>query len=268
MTLFVADLDRDVVRIAGPDAATYLQGQVSQDVLALKIGDSAFSFLLEPQGKVVVWGRITREADDSFLFDVDAGYGDALVARLNRFKLRTKATIEQVPLRVIALRGDLGPVITGDDVVASPFEWPDFEGVDLIGRAPHVSLPHTEISQADYDARRVAAGVPRLGAELDHDTIPGEAGALVIERSVSFTKGCYTGQELVARVDSRGSNTPRRVRRVVFAAPVAAGTTLTVDGNDAGMVTSSGGTVVLAMIKRSAFDATHCQAGDLTGDFF
>src|ERR1700754_2460551 len=99
------ELDREVIRIAGPDAISYLQGQLSQDVAGLAVGASAFTFLLEPQGKVSVWGRITRVADDAIVFDVDSGFAEAAMARLTRFKLRTKADIERLDWQVVAIRG-------------------------------------------------------------------------------------------------------------------------------------------------------------------
>src|SRR2546430_3889477 len=92
---------RDVVLVRGPDAESYLQGQLSQDIAALDVGGSAFSFLLQPQGKVDAWLRVTRLADDEFALDVDAGWGDAVVARLRRFLLRTKADIEAVGWNVV-----------------------------------------------------------------------------------------------------------------------------------------------------------------------
>ncbi|MET0666349.1 MAG: folate-binding protein, partial [Acidimicrobiales bacterium] len=84
-----AVVERDVVRIEGPEAATYLQGQLSQDVLGLDVGDSAWTFVLQPQGKVDAWFRLTRVGDEAFLADVDAGFGEAVLARLQRFLLRT-----------------------------------------------------------------------------------------------------------------------------------------------------------------------------------
>jgi folate-binding protein YgfZ len=94
-----------------------------------------------------------------------------------------------------------------------------------------------------------------MGAELDDRTIPAEAG--VVDRSVSFTKGCYTGQELVARVDSRGSNTPRKLRAVTLAVSgAAAGDPVVVDGREVGVLTSVAGTHALAYIRRDAVDAT------------
>jgi folate-binding protein YgfZ len=80
------------------------------------------------------------------------------------------------------------------------------------------------VSQDDYEAVRIEAGFPRHGAELDERTIPAEAG--LVEASVSFTKGCYTGQELVARIDSRGSNVPRHLRGLLLSGPAAPGDAL------------------------------------------
>jgi folate-binding protein YgfZ len=255
------ELERDVVRIAGPDAVTFLQGQLSQDVARLAQGDSAFTFLLEPQGKVCAWGRITRTfRDDELVFDVDRGYADAVVTRLTRFKLRTKADIEQLDWQVIALRGVLDRIDVAALVIAS-FDWPGFDGVDLMG--PDVSRgivsPVSAGDPTDYERRRIEAGVPKLGHELDADTIPAEAGPLVIEKSVSFTKGCYTGQELVARVDSRGSNTPRRIRLVHIESlgPVVptVGSDLVVDHKVVGRLTSVApapdGAVALASVARA-----------------
>jgi tRNA-modifying protein YgfZ len=248
-------LDRDVIRIAGPDAISYLQGQMSQDVVGLAVGASAFTFLLEPQGKVSAWGRITRITDGAIIFDVDRGFADVAIARLTRFKLRTKADIERLDWPVVAVRGDVWTNTSGEPVIAA-FDWPGFEGVDLMGddvEAPH-GVPIGD--RADYERQRIEAGVPALGHELDGDTIPAEAGAVVIEKSVSFTKGCYTGQELVARVDSRGSNTPRRLRLVRIDVGVPeAGSEVLVDDKVVGRLTSvaasEGGAVALAYVQRA-----------------
>ena len=86
------DVERDVVSVTGPDAGRYLQGQLSQDVVAM-VGRSAWSLLLQPTGKVDAWFRVSRRSDVDYVIDVDAGFGDAVVARLRRFLLRTKAEI-------------------------------------------------------------------------------------------------------------------------------------------------------------------------------
>src|SRR5262249_37222835 len=83
-------LDRDGIFARGPEAAAYLQGQLSQDVVAMRDDFSAWSWVLSPQGKVDALVRVTRRSEDDWLLDTDAGWGEALVMRLKRFKLRTK----------------------------------------------------------------------------------------------------------------------------------------------------------------------------------
>ena len=104
--LGVIPIKRDVVLATGPDAATFLQGQLSQDVAGLAVGASAWSLLLQPQGKIDAWLRVTRRGEDAFALDVDGGYGAAVIARLNRFKLRTKCELEHLTdWRCLAVRG-------------------------------------------------------------------------------------------------------------------------------------------------------------------
>ena len=254
-------LQRDIVRVAGPEAVAFLQGQLSQEVARLAVGQSAFTFLLEPQGKVCAWGRITRTDDDAILFDVDRGFADAVIARLTRFKLRTKADIQRLDWEVVAFRGEGGGSINVTAPVIASFDWPGLAGVDVMGPAVSTEAAWNTArvamgDSAEYERRRIEAGVPALGRELDVDTIPAEAGPLVIEKSVNFTKGCYTGQELVARVDSRGSNTPRRMRLVrVDEGVPEMGSELVVGEKVVGRLTSvapkGAGAVALASVARS-----------------
>src|SRR5690242_19722880 len=88
---------RDVVIVEGPDALTYLQGQISQDILQLDVGSSAWTFLLEPTGKVSGLARIVRAGDDRFELDTDAGFGAGLLARIDRFKIRVKVATALEP---------------------------------------------------------------------------------------------------------------------------------------------------------------------------
>ena len=259
MSVYVGE--RDVVSVEGAEATTYLQGQISQDVLGLAIGDSAWSLILQPQGKVDAWFRITRSGDDAYLLDVDAGFGEALLARLKRFKLRTKADLELSTWILHAYDDDADAAGPDAPIVAAS---PTGSGVDVIG--PALDTPVGEQgTEDDYARRRILAGVPAMGSELTESTIPAEAR--IVDRSVSFTKGCYTGQELVARVDSRGDNTPRRLRIVSGSGPVPADDQLRSGDDDAGVITSvvsnGDGWVGLAYVKRSFFDATTLSiAGD------
>jgi tRNA-modifying protein YgfZ len=222
------EVGRDVVRVSGPDAESYLQGQTSQDIVGLGSGASAWALVLQPQGKLDVFVRVFRLGPDEFLLDSDAGMGAVLLARLSRFKLRTKVDIEPLEWRAVAVRGpEAGPApVSGDDdlSVAAPFEWSGLTGYDLLGPHPVPPPEATTVEAAAYEAVRVEAGFPVHGRELDERTIPAEAG--LVETSVSFTKGCYTGQELVARIDARGSKVPRHLRGLVLSGPAQAGAKL------------------------------------------
>lgn len=256
---------RDVVAVVGPDARTYLQGQLSQDVEALEVGGSAETFLLQPAGKVDAWMRVSRLADDHFLLDVEDGFGPQVVARLTRFLLRTDCTVQEV-------QWDLVTVIDAEASAFSPpvgglalaVEWPGLVAVDLLG--PSVELPAglAEGSSRDWEARRIAAGIPAMGSEMDSATIPGSTG--VVERSASFTKGCYTGQELVARVNSRSAGTPTRIVRAVGSGPApAVGSDVTVDSDPAGHLTSvatlGDGFVALVSVRRAVATPAEAMAG-------
>jgi len=262
----IAETARDVVSVTGSDAARFLQGQISQDVDSLAANDSAWSLLLAPQGKVDAWFRITRRHDDTFLIDVDAGFGSVVVNRLQRFCLRTDATFTLLSgWRMLILRGafdttreaqaELKPELQVE--VQAEVTWPAYSGIDLLG--PELTAPtaNPSASPQQFEAARIRAGWPRMGRELTERTIPAEIGGLV-EVSVSFTKGCYTGQELVARIDSRGGNVPRPLRLLEISgcAEVPVGTAVNVDGEKVGEITSAaldldqGVTVALAPVHR------------------
>ncbi|MDQ2726588.1 MAG: hypothetical protein M3Y91_01690 [Actinomycetota bacterium] len=265
-----ATIERDVVVAEGPDAATFLQGQLSADVLALAAGASAWSWVLQPGGKVEVLARITRLDADRFALDTDPGWGDALTVRLKRFTLRTKVGLSQPAWAVVALRGpDAQPPATGGGIEAvADASWPGLVGYDLLGPGPTVPVDAVALDPADLEIARIESGIVRMGAELTERTIPAETG--LIDRTVSFTKGCYTGQELVARIDSRGSKVARRLCGLRLSGPgsgaasgsasaaagITAGAVLRADGKDAGTITSVAvsprlGPIALAYVRRA-----------------
>ncbi|MDP6976764.1 MAG: hypothetical protein QF575_09390 [Acidimicrobiales bacterium] len=243
--------DRDVLAVRGPDAEAYLQGQLSQDVVALAEGDSAWTFVLQPAGKVDAWLRITCRSAGHFLLDVDGGYGGALLDRLRRFLLRTDCTVEPLDWQAATLWGTTeGEAPAGG--VAIPLDWEGVEALDLLG--PEVAR---EAATDDWEPLRLAAGIPAMGSEIDGDTIPGATG--LVGRSASFTKGCYTGQELVARVDSRAAGTPTHLVRVRGeGARPAAGDAISAGGDEIGHLTSvatlGDGFVALGWRRRAAAD--------------
>ncbi|MEZ5244352.1 MAG: hypothetical protein R2707_04580 [Acidimicrobiales bacterium] len=251
---------RDVVRVTGEDAATYLQGQVSQDIDRIEVGGSAWSLVLDPTGKLVSWFRIHRIADNEFLFDLESGAAEATIARLERFRLRTKVDFAgESGWRLASTRG--GATAPEGDLVAE-VTWPGWEGTDVL-LAPSTPDPDLELDASAFEASRIRAGVPRFGVDLGVETIPAEGGAPLIERAVSFTKGCYTGQELVARIDSRGGNVPRPVRVLTADEPLALGAEVVLDGQEIGRVTSVAGSVALAPVLRKAEPGTTVAVGGI-----
>jgi folate-binding protein YgfZ len=231
----------DVLSVSGPDAATYLQGQSSQDVSGLELGQSAESLLLSPQGKIDAYFRLTLVAPDQFVIDTDPGYGAVVTARLERFRLRMKVDIQPLDWVRVAVRGpDSADALVGRPEVVASVEWPGWSGIDLLGPAPVADLGRWVDDQVvpcgdqAWEAARIEAGVPVNGREVVEGSIAAELG--LVDRTVSFTKGCFTGQELVARIDSRGSNVARRLRGLIVRSlpgegpPPAGATVFTADG--------------------------------------
>lgn len=231
---------RDAVVVTGPDAVGWLQGQLSQDVAGLAVGQSAETLVLSPQGKIDAAGRLTVLADDAVLIDTEAGFGAQLHERLRRFKLRVQAELATGSVACLELRGpraaeaagglearvggepvgeqaDPADVLAGSGTIRAEVTWPG-GGVDVLGHGAEQAVSFGLAPVCDpgaFEALRIEAGVPRLGRELTERTIAQEVPGLV-ERTVSFTKGCFTGQELVARLDARGGNVPRHLRLVVL----------------------------------------------------
>ena len=223
---------RDVVTVVGPDARRYLHSQVAQDIEAMAVGEGRWTLVLAPNGRVDVLARIHCVTDELFELDTESGYGDELAQRLNRFKIRVKAdlTTESRDLSDAHRFGWWG---TG--------EWAADDG---------------------YEAARVAAGWPAMGSEIvPGERIPAEVG--VVNASVSFTKGCYPGQELVERMDSRGSPAPNQLRIVTVGDDAKPGDPIVdpadANGEPVGSLTSVAGGRALGYVKRGS------NVGDVPG---
>jgi len=246
-TTFWVPVARDVVRVHGRDAVSYLHSQLSQDVAALEVGASAWSLLLQPAGRVDVLLRASRTADDEVVLDTDAGFGEVMTARLARFKIRVQAELEALAWRCLAVRGPEAAVAAS--APAAVVAWGG--GVDLLGAEVTAPVGVREGTADDLLAARIDAVWPAMGAEIvPGETIPAETG--VVAEAVSFTKGCYPGQELVERMDSRGASGPRALRRVDAPRGARAGDAVERDGVEIGRYTSVLGDRALAAVKRAA----------------
>ena len=249
VTAFWTEVPRDVVHVSGDDSLTYLQSQISQDIRGLAVGASAYSFVLQPIGKIDALIRIARVADQEFVIDTDHGYGEPLMARLTRFKIRVKVDIASLPWRCISVR------YAADGIGHGAPAWGTADAFDLIGSDPQAPAGVREGSPAELELARIRAGWPAMGSEITDVTIPAETG--VVAQAVNFTKGCYPGQELVERMDSRGSQAPRFVRLLQSSTPLNVGDDVTHAAAVVGRITSSaqqvesGEWTALALIARS-----------------
>jgi hypothetical protein len=248
-----------VISVTGADARRYLHSQLSNDIAGLAVGSSCCSLLLEPVGRVVALFRVVCVADEAFdlEFDtmVDETVVEAVVKRLSRFLIRTKAIIQASPVEVVRVRS------TSDDPIpenlrslpgARPAWWCDGRAVDVVGVSSSLeglaTLDRND-GIAAIEAERLRAGWPANGREIvAGETIPASLG--VVPMAVSFTKGCYPGQELVERMDSRGSTAPRTLR-IIEDSVLVAGDDVVVAGDVVGVVTSAAGGRALAFVDRA-----------------
>ncbi len=221
-------LDRDVLSVAGPGRRRRTsRASAARTSAALAVGAAVDALVLEPDGKLDGPGPGDRGSPTTrFVVDVDGGFGDAVVARLARFKLRSKLDIEPLDWSCGRPPGAPGgadvPPVAGArrPRVAVRLER---RGRDRPARprcrvrsSPARRAPVVSATRRGRPCR-IEAGIPAMGRELDGRTIAAEAG--LVERTVSFTKGCYTGQELVARLDARGNRVARRLCGIVLGCP-------------------------------------------------
>jgi len=265
-TAFADRSDRGFVLVSGPDTFSFLQALVSADLDPLVDGAGADSLLLQPQGKLDVAFRLLRasspspDAPDTVVGDVavldcDPGMSGPLTASLLKYRIRVKAEVVDgtgelamlsflsgaAPAPPVALPEALHAHVTDGDLRFVRTR----HGYDVIG-TPAALERHVEALAAQgvveavpeaYEAWRVSHGIAVQPFDLDDSTIPQEA-FLELD-AVSFTKGCFIGQELVCRIDTRGHvNRFLRTLDVLDGAAPAPGAEIVVDGKVVGAVTS------------------------------
>ena len=253
---FYFEHTHDVVQVIGIDSRRFLHSQLANDIESLKIGESRYSLLLEPTGKITSLLRVRCNSDEHFVLDCDAGFGEVSTARLSRFKIRIKCEISYAPLSLVSLRGL--SAIEYADYVARDSALPawrekdsavDFVASDFVSN-DFVSSDLREASFGDFELARVRAKWPTMGVDMTTDSMPTETG--LTDCAVSFTKGCYPGQELVERMDSRGATAPRSLRLIKAEDGARVGAPVVLDGHEIGIYTSVCQEFSLALIKRSA----------------
>lgn len=248
--------DRGVVKISGEDARNFLNGLVTTDVTKLKPGQGRFGALLTPQGKIIIDFLITEAPaghGGGFLLDCPRALAGPLAAKLGFYKLRAKVVVED-------LSGSLGVIAAwdGDPAMQPDLAFADPRATDLGLRilAPEdlaqkvADLIGAELTNADaYEAHRIACGVPRGGIDFIYgDAFPHETNMDRLH-GVDFDKGCYVGQEVVSRMQHRGTARTRSVKILLDGPSPEPGTAILAGDKQVGTVGSTSGGNGLALVR-------------------
>jgi tRNA-modifying protein YgfZ len=227
----IARRPRAYVRVSGPEAGDYLQRMLSNDVLALGAGDACDALLLTAKARIIAPVRVLRRAAGDFLVLTEPELGERVRQELLRFRFAAKAEIEPE-------EHESWVVLGGDEVLD---ERPAGD----------------EVTAEELERWRIEAGIPAWGRELDERVLPAEAG--LDETHVSFSKGCYPGQEPIARQRYRGK-VNRRLRRLdVTGEPDT--DELTLEGKAVGRITSRARTAALGYVRVEVPDDAELEVG-------
>jgi tRNA-modifying protein YgfZ len=216
----VAFRPRAYVRVSGPDAEDFLQRLVSNDVTA-----SCDALLLTPKARIVAPLRIIRRAPDDFLLLTEPELGDVVRTQLTRARFAAKVEIEPEEHE----------------------SWLMLGGDEILDERP----PGDEASEEELERWRIESRIPRWGYELDDSILPAEAG--LEQTHISFTKGCYPGQEPIARQHYRGK-VNRRLRVLDISGGAAPGDEIVLNERTVGRITSAANGVALAYVRTEVPD--------------
>jgi tRNA-modifying protein YgfZ len=276
--------ERGKLALSGPEAKSFLTGQVTNDIEALAPGSGCYAALLTNKGKMLADLRVI-DADDELWLDTERVALQPLFDVIRRAMVGWQAelhkrTLQQALLSLIgpraaeAVGGAIGPEhanrrgeLGGAEVLLVATDL----GIDVVCATEDVERVRTalrvpEVPEADAEVVRVESGRPRYGVDVDDTTIPQEAG--LNERAVSFSKGCYVGQETVARLHYKGKPN-RHLRGLRLSAPVPSGTSLLAGEREVGRLGSSvvsprHGPIGLALVRREAAPGDELTAGPAT----
>jgi tRNA-modifying protein YgfZ len=248
--------DRGVVKVSGEDARNFLNGLVTTDLTQLAPGFGRFGALLTPQGKITVDFLITEAPaghGGGFLIDCPRPLAQALAAKLGFYKLRAKVAVENLSdnFGVIAAWGG-EPAMKPDLAFADPRDaalgWRILAPQELAQKVADL-IGADLVDSAAYEAHRIATGVPRGGQDFIYgDAFPHETNMDRLH-GVDFDKGCYVGQEVVSRMQHRGTARTRTVRVTLEGAPPEAGVAILAGDKPVGTMGSTSGQNGLALIR-------------------
>ena len=277
---------RGGIAVVGPDGADYLQGQLTNDVESLAVGEGQYAALLDRKGHMQTDMRVLRPATEEILLDFEPGARDAALRHLTMYSVgRDVQIVDSTEERaIVSLIGPRAAEIAGTpplpefaNEMASVAGIPVLavgtrDGVDLFLPATErerllaalTEAGAVEVSPEAVEIIRVEAGVPRFGAEMDTATMPAEAS--IVEDAVSFTKGCYIGQETVARLHYKGKPN-RHLRGLRLSGAAEPGAALRLGEKEVGtlggaVVSPALGPIGLAIVRREAEPGTEVAVGE------
>lgn len=278
--------ERGVIRVAGPDAAEYLQGQLTNDVEALEPGDGQYAALLDRKGHMQSDMRVLRPEAEEILVETEPAAAAVVLRHLQMYSIGREVEVDDVGAErsLLSLVGPRAAEIAATAVLPENaceaarvggvecLAVGTRVGIDLIGareeagrlREALLEAGAVAVSAAAAEILRIEQGVPRFGAEMNSETMPAEAG--IVEQAVSFTKGCYIGQETVARLHYKGRPN-RHLRGLKLSGLAQPGAALRLGEKEVGRLGSAGvspafGTIGLAIVRREAEPGTELSVGE------
>lgn len=295
--------DRGKLLVRGAEAAEYLQGQLTNDVEGLEVGEGCYAALLDRKGHMQADMRVLRLSgatyasidgisrtgssdEGAFWLDTEAVALEAARRHLQTYKIGREVEVEDVTAEraILSLVGPRSAEVAGSPplpehacveltvAAIACLAVGTVGGIDLIASvadAERLATALREAGAADVvpdaaEILRIEAGTPRFGIEMDTATMPAEAG--IVERAVDFEKGCYIGQETVARLHYRGKPN-RRLRGLRLSAPAPAGTPLRLGDREVGAlggscVSPAHGPIALAIVRREAEPGGELSVGE------
>jgi tRNA-modifying protein YgfZ len=278
--------ERGKLLARGPDAAEYLQGQLTNDVEGLARGEGCYAALLDRKGHMQGDMRVLRTAPEEVWVDTEPEALAAVRRHLETYRIGREVELADLTAEraILSLIGPRSVEVAGCPPLPEHANEPTSlagvdllavgtaEGIDLIAPAGEaerlrealLEAGAVEVAPEAAEILRVEAGRPRFGAEMSAETMPAEAG--IVERAVDFEKGCYIGQEPVARLHYRGRPN-RRLRGLELSAAAAPGTPLLLDGKEVGRIGSAcvspaRGPIALAIVRREAEPGAELAVGE------
>jgi len=281
------DRHRATLLVKGPDAAEYLQGQLTNDIEAIEPERGSYAALLDRKGHLTADMRVLHLETGELWLDLEPGLAEGVLKHLRTYSIGREVEIEDVTDRwaIVSLIGPRSGELSGFDAIGTEHaqRFRQWDGTDVLGVATHLGVDlivrsdaaatleemlsaagAVPVSQDAAEILRVESGRPRFGLDMGPEHMPAEAG--IVERAVDFEKGCYIGQEPVARLHYRGKPN-RTLRGLRLDGPAEHGAPLLLGDREVGSIgtaclSPAHGPIALAIVRREAATGERLAVGD------